>query len=160
MVLVDDPHNCEIMVTRDPSKLGEIDAFIMSLKGGLVASAEFLASGGQRGPSIFYHAATRTPRRLWISTGFSTANACLANHIRRAVNDSKWKLLLNDTEFMLWVEKLEPQKRLMEVIGVVSDREKAIAGLNEMRNVFTKFDFLRFCQRLDMARSTIGACGL
>ena len=160
VVFVDDAFACEIIAARDPAVLPELDMFALALHGGLAASVEYLTSSGQRGPSIFFDAATRTPRGVWLSAGFNAADPLLANLIRRACEDSKWKLVLDDASFLRKVDQLERTKRLMEVVGVVTEREKAIPGFKSLRNVFTKRQFLIFCKHCNLEQSTVGACGI
>ena len=95
-----------------------------------------------------------------MSAGFNAADPLLANLIRRACEHSKWKLVPDETNFLLKVENLERKKRLMEVVGVVTEREKAIPGLKDLRNVFTKREFLIFCKKCNLEQSTVGACGV
>ena len=136
-----------IIVAMPADEPGLANRWVAVLAGCALVTADYFCSSGKAGSCMSWRAAVGTKRDVWLSAEWSRDNPLLAHIVKWAIRlpASKWKLR-DAWPSATYVDKQKKQKGL---VGIVSDRQKAIAAFHGLRHCFVTGEFLRFVSKLN-----------
>ena len=129
-----------------PSDAGLANRWVAVLAGCALVTAEYFSSSGKAGSCMSWRPAVAINRNVWLSAEWPRDNPLLANIVKWAIRlpTSKWKLC--DWPSATYVDKQKKQKGL---VGIVSERQKALPAFHGLRHAFVSGQFITFVGKLN-----------
>ena len=149
--------DADIFVNEDPTKPGDRTLWAAVLRGGRIATPQFLLNE-QRGGSIKYKPALESRRKLWISDGFAARHDVIAQIIRSCITSytgCKVALIETESHFLNLKCAASRSNRPNSVLGLVTGREKRAKG----DSYSTADEVLKILTSVDMPQSSLGVSG-
>ena len=151
-----------IVIANDPTRLPLAAIFVLVIAGGWAISPTYAKSNGLHGGiSIKYNAAAMGKRLFWMSEDAIAKWPVEAKIIGRLIRrpECQWVTLATRQDFLDAVTaRTRGKKRVYEAIALVTEFEKGLPVLKDVKSAFTPSEFLKFFRRPDQVSSTMGMC--
>jgi hypothetical protein len=166
MVSAENLDQAALFVVNNPGRPKTEQCLVAALLGGAIACPLYLLSGGESGTRVWYNAATRVRRRVFISIAFVRVHPEVAGLVAAVLDtpSSKWKSQDTLAQYKAYMAKdaTRPPKsrKPMDFIALLTKEEARVEGLEGVKNVFEKDAFCKWVMSTDTASSSCGTAML
>lgn len=141
-VLVKDRHRANTFMASDFQNPGQRIQWHLALRGGLLATPEYIESGGSASVAVMYQSSlTQSRRRVWCSSSWAEKHPALHAILTSCVASprSRWLLVEGNLgDFLRHAKRSNPV-----CVGLAAPREKMSPQLRHHRRALTAAEFIR-----------------